>query len=462
MRTYIIRAFIPWLIYLAFADGSVLGLKIAAVGGLLSLFLFNWRALRQKFLFDWASVVFFVGMWLAGVGLGETLLVKYSLLLAYLFLSFVSFLSLLLHVPVALQHAKSKVSVIYWDHPIFIGMNYWLTIFWGVVFLLAAFSTLLFAFGIGSELVMISIIPIILLISGLLFTAIFPDGYKKKMTKIGTVAALPGLSEIIRVKVGVGYLAYRTLGQGPLLVMIHGALMNMHHWDPELLRQLSLQFKVIIFDYPGIGYSDDQQMQYTAKQIATCLKTMLDVEKLTPEVVLGYSLGGAIAQSFATLFPTMLKRLILIATNAGGSSALLRDQSADKKFNFTGANREDYDKVLELYFPESVRERFKDKMYQIYDGAVFEGVITDEMIKKEGSLREAWNKDDDHFEKLKQLKLPILLIAGKEDLLVPVDNTLLMQKHLKHARKVVYNDAGHGVIYQYPKDVADQIRSHFD
>ncbi len=91
MRTYIIRAFLPWLIFLAFADGSVAGLKLATLGGEFCLFLFSWQALRKKFLFDWASLIFFTVFWIVGVGLGKSLFVKYSLLSAYIFLSLISF-----------------------------------------------------------------------------------------------------------------------------------------------------------------------------------------------------------------------------------------------------------------------------------------------------------------------------------------------------------------------------------
>ncbi len=433
MRTYIIRAFLPWLIFLAFADGSVLGLKIATLGGALTLLLFNWRALKEKFLFDWASILFLIMMWAASVEFGQSFLVTYSLLIAYLFLAIISFMSLWLRVPVALQHAKSRVAVQYWNHPLFIGVNHWITVSWGIVFLMAGISVGLFDLGIGSKFLMISIIPVVLLVGGIIFTALFPDHYKKKVIKVGTVAALNDLSGPKMIPIGTMRLIYRTIGKGPLLILLQDSQMNLHHWDPDFIKMLSQQFELFLFDYPGVGYSTYQQMPYTAEQLARCVKEMIDSLSLKPLALLGYGMGGVIAQSFAIQFPKAIKALILIAIN--------------ESFDEIGNKREDYDKMLELYFSKAAILRVKAKLYKIYDGAALEGSITEEIVKKQKQLLEDWNaaKND-----MKKIPLPILLITGAND------SRLAIESH-DQVKLMKYDDAGHGVIYQYPKDVAQEI-----
>lgn len=454
MRTYIIRAFLPWLIFLAFADGSLPGLQLATLGGAICLLLFNWSALRKKFLFDWASLIFFIAFWVIGVGLGETPFVKYSLLSAYFFLAIISFLSLLLKVPVALQHARTRTSVQFWTHPIFIGVNYWITIFWSFVFFAAGLSAALFYIGIGTKLLMTSILPVIFIVVGIFFTALFPDKYKAKMTKKGTVAALPGISSIKIVMIGHVKLAYRIIGHGPLLILAGAERMNMHHWDPDFLKQLSQNYTVLIFDYPGVGYSEYQQMPYTAKQLASYLEKMIDALKLTPSAMIGYSMGGMVAQAFACKFSKKIKALVLISTSAGGSQS---ERYENLKQDYTGLNREDCDLILKQYFSDDVIVRMKNKLYRVYDGAVFEGAITEKIIDEQKKLIEDWYRDEKNIAEMKHVKLPILLIVGKHDQIIPASNSQMMKKLFQNVKLVEYNDAGHGVIYQYPADIVSEI-----
>ena len=390
-----------------------------------------------------------------GVGLGKTPLVQYSVLIAYLFLAVLSFLTLLLRVPVTLQHAKVRMSAQHWHHPIFIGVNYWITTAWGFVFLLCGIAVALFYMGFGTKLLMFSVVPVVLIVSGIFFTALFPDKYKEKMTKEGTIAALPGISGTKTVAIGSVKIAYRVLGHGPLIILAAGARMNMHHWDPDLLKHLSQNFTVLIFDYPGVGHSDYKQMPYTAKQLASYIDNMIEALKLKPVALVGYSIGGMVAQAFARKFSKKIKALVLISTSADGSQS---EKYENLKQDYTGVNREDYDVILNQYFSDDVIPRMKEKMYRIYDSAVFEGAITQKIVDEQKKLLVDWYGDDTNVDKLKQLKLPVLIIVGKQDKRIPPSNSLMMKKIFKNAKLVEYDDAGHGVIYQYPTDISGEIK----
>lgn len=435
MRTYIIRAFIPWLIYLAFADGSVAGLRLATLGGLLLLFIFNWRALRQKFLFDWASAIFFFCAWLSSIEFQTGWVAQNSLLLGYLFLSFVSFLSLLLRVPVALQHAKSKVSVIFWNHPIFIGMNFWLTTIWGGLFMLAALSLVLFDLGVGSKTLMVSSIPVALVVIGILFTTFFPDAYKERIMCPGTVAALDGLSPIRMVKVGKSHLAYRLIGEGPLLMLLPDARMNMHHWDPDFLRYLSRDFQVLIVDYPGVGYSESQEMLYTADHIADYLAEMISVDKLDVSMVVGYGLGGFIAQSLLSRHQEIASKLVLIASSAGGELS----ETAE-------------------WLPTSLPKRLQEKFHIIDQGASIEGALGQTELEKEHGLWTRWMNEQNAKKRLAKIVVPTLIVSGKEDDVISVKNSERLHQHLKGSDLALYEQSGHAIIYEYPREIADKLK----
>ena len=126
-----------------------------------------------------------------------------------------------------------------------------------------------------------------------------------------------------------------------------------------------------------------------------------------------------VAQTFARKFSKKIKALVLISTSADGSQS---EKYENLKQDYTGVNREDYDVILNQYFSDDVIPRMKEKMYRIYDSAVFEGAITQKIVDEQKKLLVDWYGDDTNVDKLKQLKLPVLIIVGKQNKRIPQSN----------------------------------------
>lgn len=462
MRTYILIALLPWLIFFAFADGTSVGLSLSSIGALIFLFVFNWRAIRRFFSFAWVSLVFFLIMYIAHHFGPKFILVRYNLFAATLVLAIFSFISLILHHPFTLSYAKIQSPKVFWNHPVFIHVNYWLTAVWGVVFLLYAALVLLFNFGFGTKLWMVEILPTAALVFAIGFMIIFPDIYKNKFMKKGMVAGIVGMSEVQLVKLGNITIGYRTLGEGPLLVLVNGAFTNMHSWDPDLLKKLSESFQVLIFDYPGVGYSTYQQMPFSAETIVDCLYNFIDQLKLESVAMLGFSMGGLIAQKFAVKYPKKLKALVLIGTTCGGREATWCSAQALQKIERVAAKKtpgdEQLDRMLSVMFTPESLFRYAARMKKIITSAAIEGLVSHEMQQKELEMIERWRTDDELAKQITKLKVPVLIIAGKQDEMVPFVNAELLAEKIPNAKLVAYDDAGHGVMYQYPLDVAGSIK----
>lgn len=462
MRTYILKSLLPWLVFFAFADGSPTGLLFGASGGIICLLLFDFYQLKKFFVLDWTSLIFMLAMLVVHAFWQQSILVYYSLLLATIVLTLVSFITLALKCPWTSSHAKIQAPRAYWQHPIFLRVNIWLTAVWGLVFLFYTLLIIFYNLGIGDKLWMLQILPTAGLIFGMAFMLLFPDVYRERLTQKNSVAGISGISGVRTVKFGNVELGYRLVGEGPLLVLAHGAQTNMHSWDPDLLRSLSEKFQLLIFDYPGMGYSSYKNMPFTAKTIANCLYGLLHELALTPRAIVGYSMGGYIAQYYALLHPKNLQALVLIGTTCGGKESVWCGDAVVAKLKRGSAKEisgeECLQAVLEVMFSEDLVMRMRAKFNAIFVAAVAEGVISQEMLQHELELMNTWREDNWLPDALSKLEVPTLIITGLQDVVMPPENAKLLERIIPHTKLIEYDTAGHGVIYQYPLDVANNIK----
>ena len=123
------------------------------------------------------------------------------------------------------------------------------------------------------------------------------------------------------VEVNGLFVAYRDVGEGPPLVLLHGFLSDSRCWGAQLAG-LSDNFRVLAWDAPGAGSSSDPPETFTTADRARCLARFLDVVGIERPGVLGLSWGGILAQPFYGLYPDRVLALILCDTYAGWKGSL--------------------------------------------------------------------------------------------------------------------------------------------
>src|ERR687892_1259602 len=120
------------------------------------------------------------------------------------------------------------------------------------------------------------------------------DQMNSNTTKSVNIQDIP----LEKVRVGDIDVAYKMFGKGDPLILFNGASDSMDAWDPSFLTGISSNHTVIVFDQRGIGNSIVGSAPYTYAQLANDTAGLLDALKIPKADVMGYSLGGHIAQAF--------------------------------------------------------------------------------------------------------------------------------------------------------------------
>ena len=145
-----------------------------------------------------------------------------------------------------------------------------------------------------------------------------PDQTNSNTTNSVNIQNIP----LKKVHVGDIDVAYKMFGKGDPILLFNGASDSMDAWDPSFLTGISSNHTVIVFDQRGIGNSTVGSKPYTYPQLANDTAGLLDALKIPKADVMGYSLGGHIAQAFTISYPEKVNRLILVASTCGGKDGI--------------------------------------------------------------------------------------------------------------------------------------------
>ena len=249
---------------------------------------------------------------------------------------------------------------------------------------------------------------------------------------------------------GVNF-AYRELGGGtglPLVLMQHFTG-TMDDWDPSVVNGLAQGRRVIVFDNAGVGRSTGEtpdNVERMAKDAEDFIRA-LGLERID---LLGYSLGGMVAQQLVAVQPTLARRIILVGTAPqGGEERLLKvlqDAFAQKGLP---------DPRLHLFFTQSPSSQAAGRAFlersrvRTVDRDPPSGpAVTDPQAK--ALITWCATKDPTNTI-LKSIRQPVLIVNGSNDTMLPTDNSYFMFKQLADAELVLYPDSGHGALFQYPE-----------
>jgi len=251
--------------------------------------------------------------------------------------------------------------------------------------------------------------------------------------------------------------AWASIGSGPPLVLLNGTASPMSEWDPALLGALAVQRRVIVFDYPGLGQSGPAPDSWTFDHAADWINDWLRViEPAAPVDVLGWSMGGFIAQRLAVQHPERIRRLVLAATNPGGDATVLGPrwaQDADSSGSLAG--------YLSTNYPPSGRAAGKRFLTRL-ESALSSGRYPD--VEVPAKTRRAmvraedpWLRSDTNLAELGTVTLPTLVITGRTDVITPVANSRVLARAIPGARLVLRAGAGHSFLFQRPLRAAAEI-----
>ncbi|CAD6517095.1 Putative non-heme bromoperoxidase BpoC [Paraburkholderia hiiakae] len=249
--------------------------------------------------------------------------------------------------------------------------------------------------------------------------------------------------------------AYRRLGNPggvPLVMNIHFTG-TMDHWDPAVSDGLAQKREVILFNNAGIS-SSSGSVPESIEEMATNAGVFIGALDLEQVDVLGFSMGGLIAQELAITTPQLVRRVVLVGTGPrSGEGMATPTPEAQEIFGATYANPDDL--WLRVHFTSSETsqaagrkfiERFRLRK-ENRDPEVDEKVAPAQLaaLAKWGALREG------PYEYLKALTQPALVVNGDNDVIIYSINSWILQQNIPNAQLIIYPDANHGSLYQYPE-----------
>lgn len=234
-------------------------------------------------------------------------------------------------------------------------------------------------------------------------------------------------------------LYYDTQGEGIPLVLIMGLRRNLEWWYCQI-PSLSKYFKVIIFDNRGAGRSDKPDMEYSIPLFADDTAGLMEALGIHNAHILGISMGGYVAQELALKYPDKVRSLILGCTGCGGNRAVLMSEERMNKFTANeGLSPEEIlRKDMDIYFSDRFIEAHPEKVQE------FVNVSLKYYQPKEAFFRQfAACLKHDTVDRLSGIKVPVLIMSGDDDPLVPSKNSLILKELLPDSKLSFFPNRRH-------------------
>src|SRR5947199_1770685 len=170
---------------------------------------------------------------------------------------------------------------------------------------------------------------------------------------------------IAMIAVDGGRIACRRLGSGRPLLVLNGLAATSADWDPSFVDRLASANEIILLDNRGIGLSTDNGAPFDIAQLADDTGRGIKALEFKRVSVLGWSLGGFIAQILALDHPALVDKLVLLSSDPGGADAELASSTVRAQLTDTsGTPHEQARRLLSLLFPgdlaESIYREFGD------------------------------------------------------------------------------------------------------
>jgi pimeloyl-ACP methyl ester carboxylesterase len=260
------------------------------------------------------------------------------------------------------------------------------------------------------------------------------------------------------VEAGSIRFAYRRFGRagGPVLLLLNYFAANLDNWDPKVTNGLAADRDVILVDYPGIGGSSGETPSNVAALTTDCVEFCRALN-LTRFDVVGFSLGGMIAQQLGAEYPEMVRRIILLGTGPrGGEGMVFDDLSVDELDDEAGL-------LMKAFFTQTEPSKAAGRAY--VERLKLRVADCDAPVPKQAAIAELaaireWGviPQTDRFAMLGRIHHSTLVVHGNKDVVVKPINAFLLTEHLPNAQLIMYPDASHGAQSQHAEVFLEHAR----
>jgi pimeloyl-ACP methyl ester carboxylesterase len=260
-----------------------------------------------------------------------------------------------------------------------------------------------------------------------------------------------------KLQVDGAEIAYHRIGNGPTLLVLNGFAATSADWDPLFIDRLASSNELILLDNRGIGQSSDDGQPFDIAKLADDVARVVGTLGIDRVNVLGWSMGGFIAQTLAFQRPGRINKLILLSTALGGADA---DRASPEVWSqlidMSGTPHEQARRLLSLLFPSDIAESVYREFGDVVAAA--RARLSPDLINRQAAAIEAWHRTGSGNQ-LREINTPVLIAAGTADIVVPPCNALRLVNAIPGAWLAQFNGGGHAFMAQYPHPLADLINT---
>ncbi len=245
--------------------------------------------------------------------------------------------------------------------------------------------------------------------------------------------------------------AFRRFGKqgGVPLVFNQHYTGTMDYWDPAVTDGLAKDREVILFNNAGVSNSSGETPSSFQEMGANAI-AFIRALGLTQVDVLGISIGGFVAQEITLQAPDLVRKLILVGTGHRGN-----DMSESRSNAIFSATYDPPEHLwLSVHFSPSEASRaaglkFIERKLRRQDRDPEVGKQT---VAAQGeAIGKYIAPSEGVLDYLKTMTLPVLVVQGSNDVIIPTKHSYTLQQNLPNAQLILYPDANHGSLYQYPE-----------
>lgn len=261
------------------------------------------------------------------------------------------------------------------------------------------------------------------------------------------------------IDAGGTHFAYRTIGtkKGVPLVLLQHFTGTIDYWDPAVVNGLSKEREVIVFDNAGVGASSGK-VPDNIEQMSTDALAFIKALGFKKVDLLGYSLGGMIAQYLAAQNPELVRKVILANTvHQGGGNDLLKvlnDAMSQKTYS---------DPRMVLFFTESKNSIEAGQAFLKRTSARKKNrdpEVGPDVANAQAKALIVFSTTQDSSNKLlNAITQPVLIVTGSNDTMLPTKSSYEMFQILKNAQLMMYPDSNHGAIFQYHDQFVNEVNN---
>ncbi|MFH1223238.1 MAG: alpha/beta hydrolase, partial [Pseudomonadota bacterium] len=249
-------------------------------------------------------------------------------------------------------------------------------------------------------------------------------------------------------------LYYEISGSGPALFLINGLAGDTRQWKP-LIDKIKTSFQVISYDMRCAGQSDKPDKPFSLEAVTNEAYNLIRHLRHDKVHVLGFSMGGMVTMSLAQKYPDSINKIFLVSTTPSLKRPHPISNSNMEMLRRTDVSNELLTKVYESVFGP------KYKKASSVDNFINFRMNDDSAQPAFAYLRqlealESW----DLYKEVEKISVPAIIVAGEEDKLIPLENSIWLNSHITGSKLYTLKDVGHMVPLEAPDELANILVSN--